>query len=218
MVHRHTSIPALEALDVVSKKETPDAQFPSYENYLLTTRVPGIPLALCHELVSDGDLGRIAEQMKEYVSQLRKIPASANPDMSICNTLGEACRDTRIRGAEPVGPFLDEAFSRVLWFPDHPGRRGHTVVFTHADLNPRNILVDRASRPDGTVGWCVTGIVDWENSGYYPEYWDFTKAMFEGFRWSTRYNNMVKAISKEFGGYEKELDVERKSWETGDAV
>lgn len=52
------------------------------------------------------------------------------------------------------------------------------MVFTHADLNPRNSLVQRSGRG----GWRLSGIVDWETSGYYPEYWDCTKALFEGFR------------------------------------
>lgn len=40
-------------------------------------------------------------------------------------------------------------------------------VFTHADLNPSNILV----RGDDIVG-----IIDWEFSGWYPHYWEYTSA------------------------------------------
>jgi thiamine kinase-like enzyme len=38
-------------------------------------------------------------------------------------------------------------------------------VFTHADLNPFNILV----RGDDVVG-----IIDWEFAGWYPHYWEYT--------------------------------------------
>lgn len=103
--------------------------------------------------------------------------------MAICNTVGEACHDPRIQGGQQIGPFKDEAaFNQTLRYSGDAARRGHKIVFTHADLNPRNILVDRMVQPDGSRGWKVTGIVDWETSGYYPEYWDYTKAMFEGFR------------------------------------
>lgn len=34
-------------------------------------------------------------------------------------------------------------------------------VLTHGDLSPRNIMVD---------GSKVTGIVDWDNAGFYPEW------------------------------------------------
>ncbi|QGA21624.1 hypothetical protein EYB26_009335 [Talaromyces marneffei] len=106
-----------------------------------------------------------------------------NPEMAICNTVGEACHDPRIQGGQQIGPFKDEAaFNQTLRYSGDAARRGHKIVFTHADLNPRNILVDRMVQPDGSRGWKVTGIVDWETSGYYPEYWDYTKAMFEGFR------------------------------------
>ncbi|KAK6385587.1 hypothetical protein LTS17_001156 [Exophiala oligosperma] len=40
-------------------------------------------------------------------------------------------------------------------------------VFTRADLNPFNILI-RGDR--------VVGLVDWEISGWYPNYWEYTSA------------------------------------------
>lgn len=39
--------------------------------------------------------------------------------------------------------------------------KGHEIVLTHNDFNPRNILVQ---------GSKVVAILDWELSGYYPEY------------------------------------------------
>ncbi|KAJ8119445.1 hypothetical protein ONZ43_g3600 [Nemania bipapillata] len=41
--------------------------------------------------------------------------------------------------------------------------------FSHGDLNPTNILVR-----DGKV----VGIIDWEFSGWYPDYWEYTSAWF----------------------------------------
>lgn len=47
------------------------------------------------------------------------------------------------------------------------------VYFTHADLTLRNIMVS------GPPGSCrVAGIIDWEQSGWYPEYWEFCKMHF----------------------------------------
>jgi thiamine kinase-like enzyme len=45
-------------------------------------------------------------------------------------------------------------------------------VFTHSDLRPDNIILE-SSGSDGT--WKVVGIVDWESSGWYPEYWESIK-------------------------------------------
>lgn len=219
VVRQSTSIPVPRPLDVVAKRTDEDDPFSLPGGYLLISRIPGVPLSDCQEALSDRDCREIALQMKDYLTQLREIPKKVNTGFAICNTLGAACMDPRIRDSEPVGPFPDEtAFSQELMFSDDPGRRGHKVVFTHADMNPRNILVDRVRLSDGSHGWRVTGIVDWETAGYYPEYWEYTKAMFEGFRWSLRYNDLMKDIFSVFGDYSSELDVENRSWEAGDGI
>ena len=216
LLNRHTPIPVPRPLDLAHKPADPSDPFSLPEFYLLTTRIPGIPLYRCQHVLSDTNLKEISLQMSEYLVQLRTIPRPPTQHANeMSNTLGAACRDPRIRGEEPVGPFPDEtSFSEMLRFPDDPARRGHSVVFTHADLNPRNILVER----DGHKGWRVTGIVDWENAGWYPEYWECTKAFFEGFRWTRRYNDMVRGWFGRFGGYEKEREVERRAWEMGDGI
>ncbi|OAA79784.1 Protein kinase-like domain protein [Akanthomyces lecanii RCEF 1005] len=139
--------------------------------------------------------------------------------MAICNTLGAACQEPRIRDFTPIGPFKDEAaFSQEMRFSDEPSRRGHQIVFTHADLNPRNIMVDRVRGPDGGRHWQVVGIVDWETAGYYPEYWDCTKSLYEGFRWPQRHNEVMKSVFAALGDYTAEMDVERRSWESRDGL
>ena len=47
------------------------------------------------------------------------------------------------------------------------------IVLTHGDLHPRNVLVKEDDR--GNVE--VTGIIDWELGGWYPEYWEELKAL-----------------------------------------
>jgi aminoglycoside phosphotransferase (APT) family kinase protein len=218
-VRSDTSIPVPEPLDLVSKPTDPHDSFSVPDTYLLITKVPGKPLSGCHDVLSDRDCDDVVSQLRDCVAQLRDMPQTTNQAKMICNTLGEACRDPRIHGGQPVGPFEDETtFSQELRFSDEPARRGHKIVFTHADLNPRNILVSQTARSDGTIGWIVTGIVDWETAGFYPEYWEFTKAMFEGFRWPRRYRDMVSRVFQAFGDYSAELDVETRSWESGDAV
>lgn len=46
--------------------------------------------------------------------------------------------------------------------------RSDVSVFTHADLTPRNIVVDQGR---------ITGIIDWEDSGLIPNYWEYANIM-----------------------------------------
>ena len=50
-------------------------------------------------------------------------------------------------------------------------REDHRTVMTHGDLHTRNIIVDNSSDLK------ITGIVDWETGGGYPEYWEYIKAV-----------------------------------------
>ncbi|KAF5638095.1 kinase-like domain protein [Fusarium sp. NRRL 52700] len=214
VLEEKTTIPAPRAFDIVSQNNNEDEL-----GYLLMSRVPGTALATCRDALSDQDYANLSEQLKECVSQLRDIPKPANHDMAICNTLGEPCQDPRIRDWAPIGPFPDEAsFSQNLRFPDEPSRRGHKIIFTHGDLNPRNIMVERIRNSTGARSWRLSGIIDWETAGYYPEYWDYTKSMFESFRWPKRHNEMMSGVFSVFGDYSEELAVERRAWESGDGI
>ncbi|RJE24597.1 Phosphotransferase enzyme family [Aspergillus sclerotialis] len=46
-----------------------------------------------------------------------------------------------------------------------------SIVFTHGDLRPDNIVVDMGNGSE----WIVTGLLDWEYSGFYPEYYEAVK-------------------------------------------
>ena len=57
------------------------------------------------------------------------------------------------------------------------------ITFTHADLHPSNILVS-------TDGRQIVAIIDWHQSGWYPGYWEYCKAVFTaepGGEWETDY-------------------------------
>jgi aminoglycoside phosphotransferase (APT) family kinase protein len=44
-----------------------------------------------------------------------------------------------------------------------------SVVFTHSDLAPRNIILSNNR---------VSGIIDWEQSGWWPYWWEYVKALY----------------------------------------
>lgn len=147
------------------------------------------------------DLQAVAEQLKtvyrnpppkeeEAVPLLegeRDSSQQQQQQQAICNSLGLAVCDFRVLG-HFAGPFACEPDFHAHIAPPHSlaalpaaaraliadvHSRTHAICFTHADLNPWNVFVDAASGR-------ITGIIDWENAGWYPEYWEFTKAFYIG--------------------------------------
>ena len=142
------------------------------------------------------------------MAELRQIPNKTCAGFKICNALGGGILDWRIGDSQREDlKFVGEAeFHQYLTstldeetqeqaLKAH-GKR-HDIVFTHCDLNPRNILADDS----GTI----TGIVDWECSGWFPEYWEYTKAHF-AVRYTIRW--LADVIDQVFANYREELRVE----------
>lgn len=62
----------------------------------------------------------------------------------------------------------------------------HPPTFTHSDVQRKNIIVsidDSTQSTDGPkqMNYKVT-VIDWENAGWYPSYWEYFAA-FTGVRW-----------------------------------
>ena len=118
----------------------------------------------------------IESQLAGYVAQLRALPCP-NP-VTLGSLATGLCRDARrmerqcpsITSERQFNEFLgkftfrrDSELAQMLlsFLKDN-----HRIVLTHGDLQPRNILVR---------GNTVTGIIDWELGGWYPEYWEYVK-------------------------------------------
>jgi hypothetical protein len=52
--------------------------------------------------------------------------------------------------------------------------------------------------------------VDWECAGFYPEYWEYTKLMYDAEMFPEVRQIIHEAFSEE--GYEEELEAERLLW------
>lgn len=79
--------------------------------------------------------------------------------------------------------------------------RAYRSVFTHADLHPSNIVIDRGR---------LSGLVDWECAGFYPEYWEYTKLMYGAERFPDIQDIIRDAFTE--GSYEEELEAETRLW------
>jgi aminoglycoside phosphotransferase (APT) family kinase protein len=67
-------------------------------------------------------------------------------------------------------------------------QRQHSINFTHGDFRPANIIVKNGK---------LSGIVDWEMSGWYPEYWEFVKALYV-WRYQTDWADYLDSILKRY--------------------
>lgn len=182
--------------------------------FIVMSGIPGSSLDQSIESISDPDLAGVCEDLRGYLRQLQTIKNTVNAEFPICSTIGEGILDHRLNGPTPSGPFKDEAsFNQLLAYPDDPAFQGHKIVYSHADLNPRNILVDRFRQDNGSVRWGISGIIDWETAGFFPEYWEYTKSRYEAFRWSKRLADFLENSIGAFGKYANELQAESRNWQ-----
>jgi aminoglycoside phosphotransferase (APT) family kinase protein len=182
---------------------------------MVMTRVPAYQVGFCIDILSDAEVEVLIRDLRKFVAELRAITRAPGADGKISNATGEACFDQRInlgltydevRG-DFVGPFANEdEFNDFLTNPRVPGvrhRSGHPVRFTHGDLNMRNIMMENGK---------LSGVIDWETSGWYPEYWDYTKARF-AMKLHKRWLDIVDRVFSPNGEFDAELETERKFWE-----
>ncbi|KAF8851619.1 kinase-like protein [Acephala macrosclerotiorum] len=195
LVRSQTCIPVPHPIDLLLSRT---------ESFLVTSRIEGELAGLAVDECSDEEMHQMAQDLRSWIAELHAIKMDRNSKYAITNATGGPCLDYRI-GGDPVGPFPSEKeFSESLRLgilPDLMHRTDHKIVFTHADLNMRNILVK-----DGRI----SGIVDWENAGFFPEYWEYTKCHF-GVRLSKRWLKMIEAVFE--NKYKVELGIERQYWE-----
>lgn len=157
--------------------------------YLVMERIQGEELASAWKKLSDESLGKNFLQLKGMVQELRALEPPPGTGVGSC--VGSSLYDSRLpHGTPRFGPFTTiQEFHRWLRGDLQATQIGDDVsnqdandiktmiakqegqwppsVFTHCDLNLFNILIS---------GYKVVGIIDWESSGWYPPYWEFTTA------------------------------------------
>lgn len=130
------------------------------------------------------------------ISQKRSIQDQLNKILTALSSLshptgkrlervcGEGCKDIRRHFRRSTNPILTIEDFRGFSFPSlrtsiftefinrlrqrytPPQQSEIRCVFTHGDLRPDNITIE----PSNDYQFRVTGLLDWEHSGFYPEY------------------------------------------------
>ncbi|KAI0772390.1 kinase-like protein [Trametes elegans] len=127
------------------------------------------------------DLSDAASLIGDLRNAFRELRSLVPPSGAVTGLSGRPLKCNRAGECKLIGPFKDQLEFKEAIFAQASGFRyrhripalrrlaapvhakQHRVLFTHADLAARNILIK-----DGRLA----GIIDWEFSGWYPEYWE----------------------------------------------
>lgn len=187
--------------------------------YIVMSYEAGEPFEQYWDRASQAEQTRILDQLRDYVNQMREIPGDF-----IGGVDGSPCRDGIFEGGYgdytkySYGPYpseesFDEGIIQALrdrlpekvrecehdlesnFFNNEymlhqtvRGLKNHKILFTHADLHPGNIIV----RADGTLV-----LLDWGLAGFWPEYWEFYRAMHNP-PWRASWDRMVEKFMPAF--------------------
>ncbi|KAF1958004.1 kinase-like protein [Byssothecium circinans] len=176
---------------IISYGEHPDA--PHAPVSILMTRVPGRDLGYpeTYEQMNDNERETVYTELQSMLQVIRNWSHPWGGER-ICSVLGTAVRSVRIPN-HSVGPceseseFNDHLFSAVsghsfesrdefeekVAVAKRLQSMRHAIVFTHGDLKHHNIMAHNGH---------VSGFLDWESAGWYPEYWEFTTPLRFGSR------------------------------------
>ncbi|WEW60684.1 hypothetical protein PRK78_006171 [Emydomyces testavorans] len=148
----------------------------SGNSYFLMEKCPGVPLCNVLPDLSPGEKRSVLLQLRRYMDELRALKPP-RPGM-VGSTDYSSLDDWRLHGSA-CGPFesvtdFHKAIRGGLEFPSgHEDcdnlitaqeSRSYNINYTHGDLAFRHIYY-----LDGRV----TGIIDWESAGWYPDYWEY---------------------------------------------
>ncbi|KAH7910259.1 kinase-like domain-containing protein [Hygrophoropsis aurantiaca] len=200
-VEANTTIPVPSVLDVIES---------TGRIMILMTQLPGEPLVGGLKALSPDDTTHMVETLRGWFTQLRSLPGGTE---SVCAFGGGECRSYRVDHDDTFGPFrsindfhaylleiLPDEFRdemRVTARASHS--KSHEIAFAHGDIHPSNLLVSQNR---------LTGLIDWECAGWYPEYWDYTGAVHR----RQRYTEWYDLFRRVFPQYQVELDVEMAFW------
>ncbi|KAJ6019003.1 hypothetical protein N7522_001070 [Penicillium canescens] len=203
-VAEHTSIPVPKVFN---------AHYYDNHLYIEMEYVRGMSLeaAWYRGHLSQDQKKSIITEVAGYISQLRKLKPPREGIVASAS-FNEAL-DHRV-GSYTFGPFINhqgfhsylranvpiEDCNEVIG-PDVTKchSRRYRSCFTHADIAPRNIMVENGK---------VSAIVDWQFGGWYPEYWEYTKAHYGQIDRPEWYDGLENAMEK----YDDELKAEQTLW------
>ncbi|EIM82678.1 kinase-like protein [Stereum hirsutum FP-91666 SS1] len=205
-VARHTTIPVPKVLEVTQSEFAGGLGMTLDMEY-----VDGYEM----QYAPEKDWPGLLEELKGYVRQMRSLEPPRPGRVESID--GSRMRDVGISSNKAIGPF-----DSIHAFHDHLGfgqaravesRRndwplldkiihrahqgGYRTVFTHGDIAPRNVLVKSGK---------IVALIDWENAGWCPEWWEaigWNRGIYNELpeSWLEARNEVVGSYPEELAGY-----------------
>lgn len=160
------------------------------KSYIIMERIAGTNLQEAWPSLSLVQKDVVSAKLKNYLDRMRSIPSPK----AYCSVGGKPLRDplfwTGDESRRLDGPFdseseLNDALVKVSFSSEQIRGKvdylrkhlptvlnGHPAVFTHADLQRKNIMIRIESNSDISIT-----LLDWETAGWYPSYWEYAHAI-----------------------------------------
>jgi aminoglycoside phosphotransferase len=149
-------------------------------SFLFTSYVPGTDLEKAWPELDAPQKHDLSSQLDTLLTDLRST--SFPKGIPLGGVDGGGCRDLRRIQRTSTEPIMSvEEFESFAfnWPTSTPYiallrsmlPKSANIVFTHGDIRPANIIVRR----DDSRTWSVAALIDWDSSGFYPEYWEAIK-------------------------------------------
>ena len=193
--------------------------------YIIMSLERGKLLNRYSDSATDAQRENVIMQLKDYVDQLRQIKGQfiGSVDSSPCQDAvfewdhqaklheygpfdsQSAFNEGIVKALEitvPLGGVIQDPESSAYnktWMLKQLVRsfKSHEMVLTHGDLRADNIII----RHDGAVT-----LIDWELAGFWPEYWEFYRATFNG-QWR---EDFMRQLERFIPPFYKEAYIMRK--------
>jgi aminoglycoside phosphotransferase len=154
--------------------------------YMFMDFIPGVNLATAWPSLTETQKEDLSCELNILLYQLREVPFECGNPLGGLG--GQGCKDLRrhtrtasapIYSSEELWEFMygcarnkDTVYGKFLRQQTFPPRK-QKIVLTHGDFRPANIMVNHSIDADIRI----TGLIDWEMSGFYPEDIECTRAL-----------------------------------------
>lgn len=150
---------------------------------MFTSYLPGTTLEAAWSHLAVDQKASVRDQLDAIFRDLRTMQHPHG--MPLGGVAGEGCKDQRRHLRRSKVPILSVADFEAFQFSGanygstifidflraFKSQSSYEVVFAHGDLRPENVIV-KITEDNQCI---VIGLIDWECSGFYPEYYEATK-------------------------------------------